>query len=147
MGNLNLVSNFITNFETKFKSKIEIPSYSEIYFKDKIISSSLNQVEEKQNRTKHSEIICIENSEKILDQKFLFNTTMITLIEPCTMCAGAIIQARISKVIYLLESKKIPGISSLSFESIYQKNHFPKLEFQYSEKLEKFVKNFFKELR
>lgn len=145
MGNLELVEKFIINFEKRnLINKNEIPSFSEIYFDKKLISSSLNQVEEKKNRTLHSEIICIEEAEKSLNQKFLYNTTLITLIEPCTMCAGAIIQARISNVIYLLESKKIPGISSLSFESIYQKNHFPKLEFFYSEKMEKLLQGFFK---
>jgi tRNA(adenine34) deaminase len=142
---INLVEIFLTKFNQIHKdNKIEIPSYTQIFFADELISESLNQVELESNTTKHSEIICIELAQRKLKQKFLTHCTLITLIEPCLMCSGAIISSRVDKVIYLLESKKIPGLSTLSFESIYSENHFPEVYFCFSQEAEEILKSFFK---
>lgn len=145
MDSIEKVFAFLKNFENSLGNESkEIPSYTEIYLKDELISSSFNLVEKDLLRTNHSEIICIEDAQKKLKKKFLQECELITLIEPCLMCAGAIIHSRIPKLIYTLESKKNPGISSISFTNIYLKNHFPKIEFIHSEKAEKILKSFFK---
>lgn len=142
---ISRAENFLKKFiEIQRGNKIEIPSYTQIFSADELISESLNQVEIESNTTRHSEIICIELAQRKLKKKFLTNCTLITLIEPCLMCSGAIINSRIDKVIYLLESKKIPGLSSLSMESIYSENHFPEVYFYFSPKAEEILKSFFK---
>ncbi|HMV43065.1 MAG TPA: nucleoside deaminase [Leptospiraceae bacterium] len=125
----------------------EIPSFSQIYLEGSLVSEAFNQVEENKTTYKHSEILCIESAQKKLQTKFLNQSILLTTIEPCIMCAGAIIHARIEEVIYFLEATKTAGITSLSFESIYSKNHFPKLTFLYSEDVEKIVQVFFKDKR
>ncbi|MBK8395341.1 MAG: nucleoside deaminase [Leptospiraceae bacterium] len=125
----------------------EIPSFSQIYQNGILVSENFNRVEEFSNTHLHSEILCIESAQKKINTKFLNGCILYTSIEPCTMCAGAIIHARIEEVIYFLEATKTEGISSLSVESIYSKNHFPKLTLYHSNEVELVVKNFFKEKR
>jgi tRNA(Arg) A34 adenosine deaminase TadA len=125
----------------------EIPSFTQIYKSGELLVEKFNAVEEFSNTHMHSEILCIESAQRILNNKFLNGTILITSIEPCIMCAGAIIQARISEVIYFLEATKTEGITSISFESIYSKNHFPKLTLRHSNQIESMVKKFFKERR
>ena len=142
---ITLRDNFLKKFLTiHSENKIEIPSFSQIYFGEELLAESFNRVEIENNISKHSEIICIELAQQKLKQKFLTNCTLITLIEPCLMCSGAIINSRVEKVIYLLESKKIPGLSSLSLESIYSENHFPEVCFYFSPEAEEILKSFFK---
>ncbi len=125
----------------------EIPSFTQIYKDGNLLAEKFNQVEENTNTHMHSEILCIESAQRIIDNKFLNDCIMLTSIEPCLMCAGAIIHARITEVIYFLEATKTEGITSLSIESIYSKNHFPKLTLQHSNEIESIVKSFFKNRR
>ncbi len=125
----------------------EIPSFTQIYKDGNLLAEKFNQVEENTNTHMHSEILCIEFAQRVIGNKFLNKCTMLTSIEPCLMCAGAIIHARIGEVIYFLDATKTEGITSLSIESIYSKNHFPKLTLQHSEEIESIVKKFFKDRR
>lgn len=129
------------------KNPQEIPSFSQIYKDGILLAETFNQVEENTHTHMHSEILCIETTQKKLNSKFLNDCILLTSIEPCIMCAGAIIQARISEVVYFLEATKTQGITSISVESIYSKNHFPKLTLFHSEEIELVVKNFFKDKR
>ena len=125
----------------------EIPSFTQIYREGNLLAEKFNKVEENATTHMHSEILCIESAQRIIDNKFLNGCVMLTSIEPCLMCAGAIIHARIAKVTYFLEATKTEGITSLSIESIYSKNHFPKLTLHHSEEIETIVKDFFKDRR
>ncbi|MBP9885733.1 MAG: nucleoside deaminase [Leptospiraceae bacterium] len=125
----------------------EIPSFSQIYQDGILLEEKFNQVEINSITHLHSEILCIEAAQKKINSKFLNGCILLTSIEPCIMCAGAIIQSRITEVVYFLEATKTEGITSISFESIYSKNHFPKLTLLHSEEIESIVKDFFKERR
>ena len=125
----------------------EIPSFTQIYKGKTLLAETFNQVEENARTHMHSEILCIESAQKILNNKFLSDCLLLTAIEPCLMCAGAIIHARIAEVIYFLEATKTEGITSLSIESIYSKNHFPKLQLHHTEEVEEIVKGFFRSRR
>lgn len=125
----------------------EIPSFTQIYKDGNLVAEKFNQVEVNTNTHMHSEILCIESAQRVIGNKFLNDCIMLTSIEPCLMCAGAIIHARIGEVIYFLEATKTEGITSLSIESIYSKNHFPKLILRHSSEIEMIVKRFFKDRR
>jgi len=125
----------------------EIPSFSQIYQNGILLEEKFNQVEINSTTHLHSEILCIEAAQKKINSKFLNDCVLLTSIEPCLMCAGAIIQARITEVIYFLEATKTEGITSISVESIYSKNHFPKLTLRHSDKIQIIVKEFFKDKR
>lgn len=143
-----MIKSFLEKFQILAKHHPnEIPSLSQIYQNGILLAERFNQVEETSTTHLHSEILCIEAVQKKINSKFLNDCILLTSIEPCIMCAGAIIQSRIAEVIYFLEATKTEGITSISFESIYSKNHFPKLTLLHSEKIESIVKDFFKSKR
>lgn len=143
-----MIQSFLEKFKLLSKNNSdEIPSFTQIYREGNLIAESFNRVEGSTKTHMHSEILCIESAQQIMDNKFLNECVMLTSIEPCLMCAGAIIHARLKEVIYFLEATKTEGITSLSIESIYSKNHFPILTLHHSEEIKSIVKDFFKNKR
>ena len=65
-----------------------------------IISAAHNRREEDEDVTSHAEILAIKQAEKKLGTKRLRNCTMFATLEPCPMCAGAIINSRIKNVYF-----------------------------------------------
>ena len=95
---------------------------------------------------KHAEIICIEQANKKLKDWRLNNCEMYVTMEPCIMCCGALIQARIKKVYYLLENKKFGGLGNISLILDNEKNnHVVEYEKINVENLENVMKNELKE--
>ena len=82
----------------KASQKLEVPVGCVIVHNEKIIARAHNQKETKQDTTKHAEIIAIQKASKKLEAWRLLDCEMYVTLEPCSMCAGAIIQARIKKV-------------------------------------------------
>lgn len=76
----------------------EIPIGAIIVKDGKIIARAHNQKEEKNDATKHAEIIAIQKASKKVQGWRLENCEMYVTLEPCMMCTGAIIQSRIKKV-------------------------------------------------
>lgn len=82
------------------KSGDDIPIAAVIVKDGKIIAKAVNQREKKQNTVNHAEIIAIQKANKKLKNWRLNDCEMYITLEPCPMCASAIIQARISKVYF-----------------------------------------------
>lgn len=82
----------------KAYKKLEIPVGVVIVHDGKIIARAHNIKEEKQNAIKHAEIIAIERASKKIKNWRLNNCEMYVTLEPCPMCAGAILNSRINKV-------------------------------------------------
>ena len=81
-------------------TKTDIP-IAAIIVKDNIsISSGINEIEEKRSAILHAEMIAIEKASKSLNDWRLNDCTLYTTLEPCAMCTGAIINSRISKVVF-----------------------------------------------
>ncbi|EMN51234.1 cytidine and deoxycytidylate deaminase zinc-binding region [Leptospira interrogans str. L1207] len=135
---LNKLENLVT------RDREEIPSFTRIYHKEKLISETFNEVEKKSDSFFHSEILCIRNAKEKLKTRYLADCMLITSLEPCLMCAGTILLSRIPKVVYLLPAKQGEGISSLSIEMIYSRNFFPELFCIPTEISKNAFKSFFK---
>lgn len=133
----------------KAYKKLEIPVGAIIVKDGTIISRAHNVKEEKNDTTKHAEIIAIQKASKKLENWRLNDCEMYVTLEPCAMCAGAIIQARIKKVyIGTMDEKTGACGSVLNLLQDYKFNHI--VEFEkgvLKEKSEKLLKDFFKELR
>ncbi|MDF3820945.1 nucleoside deaminase [Leptospira sp. 96542] len=144
---------FLEGFQTRWANQVsqnpnEIPSYTEILTKDfQIITSSFNFVEQSLNPTKHSEILAIEAALAIKKERYLSEEILITALEPCLLCAGAIIRVKIPEVIYFVPAKRGEGISSYAPESIYLLNHFPKCRLVPKTEIKSEFLSFFKEKR
>lgn len=127
---------------------MEIPSYTQIVDREgNILGEAFNSVEGSMQTTNHSEIRALENAQNQLREKFLYKTHLLTVLEPCTMCTGAIIQARVESVTYFAEQKKIPGISRFNLEFILASNHFPTLRYIPDPSIEMAIQKFFQKLR
>jgi len=84
----------------KAASKNEVPIGAIIVKDNKIIAKSHNMREKSNKATGHAEIIAIEKANKKIKSWRLDSCTLYVTIEPCPMCAGAIIQSRIKNVVY-----------------------------------------------
>ena len=97
----------------KAKAHDEVPVGCVIVKDGEIISKAYNLREKKKSALAHAEIIAIQKACKKLNQKFLDGATIYITLEPCLMCLGAIIQARISRVVYSADEPKFGCISSV----------------------------------
>lgn len=77
----------------------ETPIGCVIVHEDKIIARGYNKRNGKKNTLAHAEILAINKAAKVLGDWRLEGCTMYVTLEPCPMCAGAIIQARIDRVV------------------------------------------------
>ena len=82
------------------ETKDEVPIGCVIVKEDQIVARAYNQRETKQESTAHAEILAIEKACRKLGSWRLEGCTLYVTLEPCPMCAGAIIQSRIERVVY-----------------------------------------------
>ena len=91
----------------------EIPIGAIIVKDDEIISSAYNMREIDKNALAHAEILAIRDACKRLDSWRLTGCTMYVTIEPCPMCAGALVMSRIDRLVYGSADYKAGAIESL----------------------------------
>ena len=129
----------------KAYNKREIPIGAVIVKDGKIISRGHNLKEEKKDSTYHAEIIAIKKACKKLNSWRLTNCEMYITLEPCAMCAGAIIQSRIKKIYIGTMDQKTGACGSVLNLLEYKFNHKVEEETQILQKqCEKIIKYFFK---
>lgn len=129
--------------------KLEVPVGAIIVKDGEIIAKAHNEKEEKNDSTKHAEILAIQKASKKLGTWRLNDCEMYVTLEPCSMCAGALIQSRMHKVyIGTMDEKTGSCGSVLNLLKDYTFNH--KVDIEYNvckEECENILKEFFKELR
>lgn len=133
----------------KAYDKKEIPVGAVIVKDGKVIARAHNLKEIKNDTTKHAEILAIQKASKKLGCWRLENCEMYVTLEPCSMCAGALIQSRIKKVyIGTMDYKTGACGSVLNLLKDFKFNHNVEVETGIlAEDCEKILKDFFKELR
>ena len=133
----------------KAADKLEVPVGAVIVKEGKIIARGHNLKETKTDTTKHAEIIAIQKASKKLNSWRLLDCEMYVTLEPCTMCAGALINSRIKKVYIGASDKKTGAVGSvLNLFEDYIFNHKVEVENGIlKEECEKQLKEFFKRLR
>ena len=133
----------------KAYNKLEVPVGAVIVKDGKIIARGYNQKETKTDTTKHAEIIAIQKASQKLKSWRLLDCEMYVTLEPCSMCAGAIINSRIKKVYYGTSDNKTGAVGSvLNLFEDFTFNH--KVEYEKNimqTECENILKQFFKELR
>ena len=77
----------------------EVPIGCVIVYEDKIIARGYNRRNTDKNTLSHAEILAIKKASKKLGDWRLEGCTLYVTLEPCQMCAGAIVQARVSRVV------------------------------------------------
>ena len=133
----------------KAYNKLEVPVGAVIVKDGQIIARAHNLKETKYDTTKHAEILAIQKASKKLNSWRLIDCEMYVTLEPCSMCAGALINSRIKKVYIGASDKKTGAVGSVfNLLEDYTFNH--KVEYEkgiLKEECENMLKDFYKELR
>jgi tRNA(adenine34) deaminase len=91
----------------------EVPVGAVIVHQGRVIAAAFNQRETLKDPTAHAEMIAITQAAESLGDWRLENCTLYVTLEPCPMCAGAILQARIPTVVYGAADPKAGAVQSL----------------------------------
>ncbi|MHB1652515.1 MAG: tRNA adenosine(34) deaminase TadA [Desulfitobacteriaceae bacterium] len=78
----------------------EVPIGAVIVQEGRLIAVAHNEKEQRQDPTAHAEILAIKRAAKSLGTWRLSEATLYVTLEPCPMCAGAIVQARLQKLVF-----------------------------------------------
>ena len=126
----------------------EVPVGAVITLDNKIIGRGFNQVISLTDVTAHAEILAIKDASKTINNYRLKNTCMYVTSEPCHMCAKALIDARVSKLIFSTFEPKSGAITSI--DNLYEKPFNHNIEYQHGllqAESSKILKEFFKARR
>ena len=94
-------------------SENEVPVGAVIVKDGKIIARAHNRIEAMSRSSAHAEMLAIEAAEAALGAKWLTGAAMYVTLEPCSMCAGAMVLARISRLVIGAEDPKTGACGSL----------------------------------
>ena len=97
----------------KAEARDEVPVGAIVVYEDKIIGKGWNQPITSDDPTAHAEIMAIRAASTYLNNYRLPNTTLYVTLEPCAMCAGAIIHARIARLVYAVDDPKTGACGSV----------------------------------
>ena len=127
----------------------EVPIGCVIVKDNQIIARAHNQRDKSNNPLGHAETLAIKTASEVLNDWQLVGTELYVTIEPCLMCAGAIIQSRIGKVIYGAPDLKGGAFgSSLNVLDAKNINHHPEVIGGVLEKeCTEIIKSYFKSKR
>lgn len=126
----------------------EVPVGAVAVWEGKIVGRGYNRRETDKNALRHAEISAIDEACKNLGGWRLWKGELYVTLEPCPMCAGAIINSRIKRLVFGARDPKAGSCGSVAnlFELPY--NHKPEItEGVLKEECSKILSEFFKELR
>ena len=92
----------------------DVPVGAVLVYDNKIIAKNHNRKEVNKNAIDHAEILVIKEACEYFKNWHLEECTLYITLEPCLMCAGAIIQSRIKRIVYATSSPKFGYIESLN---------------------------------
>lgn len=96
------------------KSLDEVPIGACIFDKSgQLIAESFNQTITKNDPTAHAEILILRDAGKKLGNYRLTDSTVYTTIEPCIMCAGALVNARVKRLVFGAKDERFGAVRSL----------------------------------
>ena len=128
----------------------EIPVGAVIVLNDTVVSKAHNLKDSSGVVTNHAEILAIEGANKKIGDWRLNDAIMYVTLEPCPMCAGAIQQSRISKVVYGTSSNSLNNFKIISsIFNNYESNHIVEIERStcLNNECQNVINDFFKKIR
>jgi tRNA(adenine34) deaminase len=126
----------------------EVPIGALITYQGQVIARSGNRIQSNQNPLAHAELLCLEQACQLLATKYLTECTLFCTLEPCIMCSGALVLARIGRLVFAAPEPKTGGIISKTKINSLGLNH--KLNFEYgllAEQSAQLLKKFFAKKR
>lgn len=112
----------------KAKAAGEVPVGAVLISDNKSLAEGWNQPIKTSDPTAHAEIVVLRKAAKALDNYRISNATLYVTLEPCPMCAGAILQARIDRVVYGTPDPRAGAVESVfNVLSAPETNHRPQI--------------------
>jgi tRNA(adenine34) deaminase len=97
----------------KAKQRAEVPIGAVVVYRGEVIGTGYNLRENEQNPLSHAELVAIRAAATHLNSWRLEDCTLYVTLEPCPMCAGAILQSRIPQLVYGTQDPKAGCVDSL----------------------------------
>lgn len=132
----------------KAKEEDEVPVGAVIVKDGKVIARAYNKKENNNDPMGHAEILCIRKACKKLKDWYLKGCELYVTLEPCVMCVGAIMNARIEKVYFGARDLKGGALGGL-FDLMSQQgfNHYFEYEYLKIDECGQILKDYFKQKR
>jgi tRNA(adenine34) deaminase len=115
------------NLACRAAKEDEVPVGALIVRNGKIIACAYNKREKKKSPTAHAELLAIQKASKKLGGWRLPQCTLYVTLEPCPMCAGAIVNARIPRVVFGAPDPKAGALGSVYNLAEGKLNHTPEI--------------------
>lgn len=126
----------------------EVPVGAVIVYQDRIIAKAHNLKEHSKNAIAHAEILAIQKACKKIGDWRLNECTMYVTLEPCLMCAGAMIQCRLGTLVYAATNHKFGYVESIDqILNNSKNNHRVKIIKEENEECVELLQSFFQNKR
>ncbi|MFO1527048.1 MAG: nucleoside deaminase [Turneriella sp.] len=103
----------------------EVPVGAVIVHNNEVIARDHNRIVQFSNALRHAELNVIEKAAQLMKNERLTECHLVTTLEPCMMCSGAVVLSRIASVHFLADEERSPGLRSLL--ALPEINHKPQL--------------------
>lgn len=126
----------------------EVPIAAVVSRNEEVISTAMNRKERQGDATAHAELLAIQEACRKLGLPYLENCCLYVSLEPCAMCAGAIVHARVPRLVFAASDPKTGACGSIT--NIFQLglNHTPLVQKGLmEEEASKLLKEFFQKRR
>ena len=133
----------------KSEERDEVPVGAIVVYKNEIIGEGWNQPIASHDPTAHAEIMALKDAGEKTGNYRLLDSTMYVTLEPCVMCAGAMVHARIAKLVYAVDDQKTGACGSVfNIVQTEELNHNIEIKKGVLEKeCQALIQDFFKEKR
>jgi tRNA(adenine34) deaminase len=91
----------------------EVPVGAVAVYEDRVVGRGANRRESANDPTAHAELLAIQEAARTLGRWRLTGVTVVVTLEPCAMCAGAMVLARIDRLVYAATDPKAGAVGSL----------------------------------
>ncbi|MCS6804244.1 MAG: tRNA adenosine(34) deaminase TadA [Acidobacteriota bacterium] len=91
----------------------EVPIGAVVVLEERIIGRGHNRVITDHDPTAHAEIVALRDAAQTIENYRLVDATLYVTIEPCAMCAGALVNARIKRLVYGAKDEKAGAVESV----------------------------------
>ena len=113
-----------------------------------VIASGFNQPVSSKDPTAHAEVVVLREAARKLANYRLPSTTLVVTLEPCLMCAGALVNARVSRVVYGAREPKWGAMESLlRLETLGVNHHIEVISGVREQECGDLMRNFFRKRR